>query len=231
MDTQQTNQTANTQFQGGPGLDPTLNNSNPQNSNPDQPQPNTPAQPKVTGPIFIGGKRFDSMEEMAAYTSELQTKVESRQFQPAPVEQGPPKQKPSDLLFQNPDEFYAQVKKEAVDEALGIFTQRTSVTDSWKKFYDDNRDLVEHKEFVSFKLDEIKRKNPEMPIDQGMALVAKEARAYISKVRGTPQNGSVVPSGPAVVAGASNGSVVTQIPVVRQDESFVAQVRRMRKKG
>lgn len=213
----------NTQFVGGPGADQTEATQTTQTQ-----ETQTQAQP-----IYLGGRKFNSTDELISYTQQLEGKMINTQLENEVPQamQNANKVKPSQLIYEDPDAFYQLTKEEAVNEALAIFNKRNAEQKLWDNFFATNKDLVEDRELIEFQMQKNAAKYKNLPAEEGLAKIGSEVRTYKNKIRGSVQGGKELPSGPAMVAGSSNGVTTTQVSVKSEPVDFVSQIRRMQKRG
>lgn len=211
------------EFSGGPGV----NEPQQQGSPAPVAQPNAPVEK-----IYVGGKSFNSMAELAAYASDLQTKVSQQPaFELKPIEKANTPDV-SDLIYTDPKLYTQIVKDDARDEVIGILDKREAVRNLWNNFYSSHKDLEDYKDLVEFQYEKLKKTHGDLPADQALVKVGSEVRAYLNKVRGSHQGGRELPTDPAIVAGASNGAAPTHTTTtVLKDESFIDQVRKFQRRG
>jgi len=213
------------EFSGGPGVGE--HQQVDQQNNGGEPTP--PAQPKVEQPIYLGGKVFNSVAELAAYTNDLQTKVTLSE-KPKTIDQGNVPDA-SDMIFTDPKTYTQVVKEDAVNEAIAIIDKREAVRNLWNGFYENHKDLAEHKDLVEFQYNKLKKSYGDLPADQALVKVGSEVRAMLNRVRGSYQGGKELPTEPAIVAGVSNQVAPTQAPVKQVNETFISQVRQFQRRG
>src|ERR1035437_1838381 len=215
------------EFQGGPGA------GEPQYVDPktvEQNQQQVPQQPKQQ-PIYLGGKVFNSVEELATYTSTLQTKIAAQEFIPQTIQEAN-KPKVSEMMFTDPESYTQIIKEDAVNEAVAIFDKRNAVQKLWSDFYDSHKDLAEHRDLVDFQYSKLKKDFANLPADQALVKVGSEVRAMLNRVQGSYQGGKELSTEPAIVAGASNGVAPTQtISQPVDNDSFITQVRKFQRRG
>lgn len=201
----------------------------------DSPAVKVEQEQKVSSqPVYLGGRRFDNMEDLAAYTSGLETKVMRSEFTQesmSPALQNANKVKPSDLLFSDPDAYHEYTVEQAESRILGKINKAEAEKNVWNNFYQDFDDLKEHRGLVEFKFNERKKDYGDLPADQALAKIGKEVRSYIGKIRGKPEGGKELPSGSAVVASSSNNVSPNKTPVADEPKDMATQMRQWQKRG
>lgn len=213
------------EFSGGPGIGEHQQVDNQNNGG----EPNPPAQPKIEQPIYLGGKVFNSVKELAEYTNDLQARV-TLQDAPKAIDQGNVPDA-SDMIFTDPKTYTQVVKEDAVNEAIAIIDKREAVRNLWNGFYESHKDLAEHRDLVDFQYNKLKKLHPDLQADQALVKVGTEVRAMLNRVRGNYQGGKELSTDPAIVAGISNQVAPTQIPVKQVNETFISQVRQFQRRG
>lgn len=218
---------------GGPGIGMDANT---------QAAASVQAKQQESQPIFVGNKKFNSLDEYNVYVAELERQksgletVVETYLKPAAaraVQEQPPAdntgRKLDELLYNDPDAFARIIQDNAKSEAKREMQVELARRSAWDQFYRDNPDLSGNEDLVELQRQQHFAKLKDLPQDIGMKELAKEARARIAKIRGTPVNGQQLPSNPAVTVGASGPSA----PVVQQPKaqpsSFISELKAMRK--
>lgn len=190
------------------------------------------AQAEQPKPIYLGNKAFNSQDELVAYTQELQNKlIEKEMVKPLPAMETANQPKPSQLLFEDPDAFYELTVQEAERRVETKLKQENAKKEVWNKFWTENKDLKEFEDLVQAKFIQIRQEDENLPVDKGLSKIASEVRGILAKARGSVQGGKELPTGPAMVAGTSNGIATTQVAVKSAPSTFVDQIRQKQKKG
>lgn len=196
------------------------------------------AAPSGFIPTYIGGKRFESADDLAAYTSELQTKTTQyeaeRQFAPvSPAMQNANQPKVSDLMFTDPEAFAQVIQENAEKRVMDKINATNSQQQKWNKFYKDYPELqgADFAPMVEAQFNIRKNSNPNLPAEQLLDTIGKDMRSFVSKVRGKPEGGKELPNAAAVVASASNNIPGGKPPVQAEPDDMASQLRRHQKRG
>lgn len=195
---------------------------------------NTPAQTPQTAPIIIGNRIFNTKEEADNYVRNLEAKV----FTPAPVQQAPQNNAqadldPAEIVFDDPKAAFAALESKITRKLENQYTAAEAQKAAWTGFYEKNPDLKDHQDVVQSKLNQLNQ-NPfyrNKSWDQGLAELAQESRAWMARIRGTPNGGQQLPSKPAMVAGAGGGQLPSTPAPKPQTMNFIDEIRGMRKKA
>lgn len=183
-------------------------------------------------PIYVGSKQFANEEELVKYTEQLHNKIIEKEIaekpQPAETVAAP---KPSELLYQDPDAFFELAVQEAEARVERKLTKKEQESALMRKFWEENKDLKDHEELVSAQIAFRKPQYKDLPASQALSKIALEVRNTVSKIRGSTSGGKELPSGPAVVAGASSGNISTTSVTASKPRSFVEQIRQRQIRG
>jgi len=194
---------------------------------------NTQEQTQETGkPIYVGSKQFSSHEELVKYTEQLHNKVIERELAEKPkVPETVAGPKPSELLYQDPDAFFELAVQEAEARVERKLTKKEQETTVMKKFWEENKDLKDHEDLVNAQIAYKRAQYKDLPATQALSKIALEVRNTVSKIRGVPSGGKELSSGPAVVAGASNGNNSQTTVTATRPRTFVDQLRQRQNRG
>lgn len=195
------------------------------------PAVNTPAEELVQVPvketIIFGGKVFNSQAEALAYAD---TQMRSAPTAAVPARQETQDVDPADILFEDPKAALRLQADNIKREMRQQYDQVENNKRIWNNFYSQNKDLQGMDDFVEIaqkkKWNEIK----DLPIDQSLAIVAKDARAMIAKIRGgtgTPER--MNPNG-ATTANPSRVNSPTMPTTAAPAKNFVDEMKEMRAK-
>lgn len=218
------------QLQGGPGITPMPQGQTSTAAPVEQPN----AEPTKTkmAPFYIGSKVFHYVEDLAEHTSQIESKLQSREFAPSSIPADANEPKVHDLMFSDPAAYTQAIREDSVNEALAIFDKRNAVQKLWDGFYNSHKDLADHRELVDFQYSKLKKATPDLPADQALVKVGTEVRAMLNKVRGSFQGGKELPTDPVIGAGASNGIAPTQVAAAKTEEtSFIQELQQMKRRG
>jgi hypothetical protein len=179
-------------------------------------------------PIYLGGKKFNSVEELAEYTQQLEATKYT-----APVQQQQPvaTEKPlSELLFEDPEKALQVHEQRVIQKLKAQEEQKNRETQFWSTFYSENKDLSDHQDVVNFAMnkhwDELSRLHPE----QAQKKIADYTRKTILKFKGGQETTKELPSG-AAKAGPSNTQSAPAVTESRPAAvDFVSQLRKIQSK-
>lgn len=192
----------------------------------------SPEEIKKEGPIYLGGKKFNNVEELAIYTQKLEIE---KTMQPAV--QAQPKQataavdKPiSELIFEDPEKAL-QLHEQRVIEKLRAEDNRVKSEQAfWKEFYNKNNDLSAEEDVVQFVVQKHMNELGSLHPDQAAERIAEYSRKAINRFRGAQPVTKALPSG-AAKTGPSN---TQSAPAVTESRSatvdFVSQLRKIQSK-
>jgi hypothetical protein len=194
---------------------------------------NTQEQTQETKkPIFVGSKQFGSEEELVKYTEQLHNKIIEKELnEKKDLPQSVAGPKPSELLFQDPDAFFELAVQEAESRVERKLTKKEQETAVMRKFWDDNKDLKDHEDLVNAQIAYKRAQYKDLPASQALSKIALEVRNTVSKIRGSTSGGKELSSGPAMVAGTSNGNTSQSSVTVTKSRSFVDQIRQRQNRG
>jgi hypothetical protein len=177
----------------------------------------------------VGGKKFETQDEMISYFSELEAKNYAQQQQvQQPVVRDVEKEL-SELMFEDPAAYNRAMLEMAETRALEKIRKQEDERSVMDRFYSQNPDLKDDKDIVGLVYQQNAQKLGRMHLDQAMDELATAARGRLSKLRQIPSGGTQLPSGPAITTGSSGGPGVQ--PVVTQKTlTFVEQMEAIRQK-
>lgn len=186
-------------------------------------------------PIYLGGKKFSSVEELAQYTSQLEQERVRMQYAGAtytqPQQAAAPAEKPiSELIFEDPEKALELHEQRVIQKLRAQEQAKQSEAQLWSKFYSDNQDLSDDKEIVEFTLsknwDLLKGLHP----DQATEKLAELTRKTLSKYRPGSEKKQELPSGVAKVGPSATQSA----PVIPEKSAapvdFVTQLKKIQKR-
>lgn len=187
---------------------------------------------ETSKPIYVGSKQFASHEELVKYTEQLHNKIIEKELtekQRLPETVAAPK--PSELLYQDPDAFFELAVQEAESRVERKLTKKEQETAIMKKFWEENKDLRDHEDLVNAQIAYKQAHYKDLPATQALSKIALEVRNTVSKIRGSTSGGKELPSGPAVVAGSSNGNTSQTTVTATRPRTFVDQIRQRQTRG
>lgn len=177
-------------------------------------------------PIYLGAKKFNSVDELARYTAELEAQKAVPQWQ-QPMQEV---EKPiSELLFENPEKALELHEQRVIQKLKAEEAKKKQEQDLWERFYSKNKDLAEDKELVEYVLgknwDGLRQLHP----DQAMEKLADYARGTMSRFRKTPEKNQELPSGQAKVGPSSTQHTAPITEKKAAPVDFVSQLRKIQK--
>lgn len=188
------------------------------------------AAPSFT-PVYVGGRKFESAEDLASYTAELHdVAYRAPAAAPAPVIDADPDRELAELMFQDPRTAIKVLKQEAKQEFKRELDQDNASRDAWTKFYETHPDLKGLEDMVGTQANKMAQRIAKLPLEQAMKELGTAVRGRLATIRGTPTTGEPLPKGPAVTAGSSGGQG-PKVEVPRQSMSFVEQMQKLRSRG
>lgn len=204
----------------------------PMSNEQEKPQQDVGVSAKQFQPIYIGGKRFDSSDQLAEYTSKLEANAQSYQMQQNYIQKtnevADPDKDIADLMFEDPKTAIRLIKEQAKEEVINQIGAQKTQEQVWERFYAENSDLKGMEDLVDICRGRIQGKLSQLPLDVAMKELADNARSRIATIRQTPHGGKELPSGQAFVA-SSNGAPSQPVTVQAEIPSFVDQMRSLRK--
>lgn len=186
-------------------------------------------QPKPTfTPVYVGGRRFDSAEALAQYTSELE-QSRAQQTRSAPAPEVDPEKELADLMFEDPTAYTKLVQERAYQRFVKETQTQQAQVNAWQTFYGANKDLVGYEDLVEVSRAKIGDKLKNLPLEEASKVLGNAVRERLSQIKGSPQGmGTELPSGPAVASGTSNGPGVKPPVQQQQPKSLIEQINELR---
>lgn len=183
---------------------------------------------KEQAPIYLGGKKFNSVEELAEYTQQLEISKQTQQQTYVPAQTS---EKPlSELLFEDPEKALQLHEQRVIQKLKAQEEQKAREQGFWSSFYSENKDLSEHQDVVQFAMnkhwDELSKLHP----DQAQKKIADYTRKTILKFKGGQETTKELPTGTAKTGPSTTQSAppVTESRPAAVD--FVSQVRKIQTK-
>lgn len=178
--------------------------------------------------IYLGSKKFSSVDELAKYTAQLEQ--ERTQFAPQEQPAQTKSKKVSELLFEDPDQALEMHEKQIIEKIRAQDQAKNAEKQLWDNFYSKNKDLSEEKDLVEFALGkhwpELKSLHPEQALEK-LADYTRKVAVRFRKTEGQKQE---LPSGQAKT-GLGTSYTPTQIPEKREAPvDFVSQLKKIQSK-
>jgi hypothetical protein len=185
-------------------------------------------EPKKEQPIYLGGKKFNTVEELAIYTQRLEQEKNTTAHT-APTTQAPKEKAISELLFEDPEKALALHEQKVISKLKAEENQRKQEQEFWTKFYSENKDLEESSDIVQFTLNKAWQELETLHPEQASQKLAEYTRKTISRFRGTQETKNALPSGQAKAGPASTQSApaVTESRPAAVD--FVSQLKKIQR--
>lgn len=188
----------------------------------------TPAQAANFNPIYVGGRKFTSAEELAEYTSELHDKI--KPVMPAPEIPSDPDKELSNLMFEDPVTYTKVIQDRAEARIQSKIRAEAEQKEAWDSFYSANSDLKEFKDLVQLEAGKMTKQLSKLPLEQAMKELAKATRGRLAAIKGSPSGGEALPGGKVLSTGTSGGKGVT-VTTPYQPKNFVEQMKALRAKA
>lgn len=197
----------------------------------------TQTQQPVSTPVYLGTKKFNSMDELVQYTSQSEqekqraldelNKIRST-LNPAPSEPDIEEE-----FWQSPkkalEKVHMKAKEDAKREVLQEIESNKRAQETRDKFYGQYQDLKGNEDLVEFYASRMQKELETLAPDEQLSKVAHAVRAKVASIRGTQATTEELSSRPAVTVGATSGAP-TQVNAP-QAVSFVDQLRALRARG
>lgn len=187
-------------------------------------QPPAPANPS---PVMIGDKVFHSTEEALAYANGLASA--SRHLPQTPSPQQPIQPQPAEILFEDPAAALAMVEDRIVQRISSQTQTERAEQNIWENFYRSYPDLQGNEDVVALMNSQLPKSVKDMPISQALPILANNARERIARIRGgAADRRQILPSVPAITAGAGGATPPAPPVAPPKSTSFVDEVRALR---
>jgi hypothetical protein len=176
-------------------------------------------------PIYVGGRKFNSSEELAEYTSELHDKIKPAIVEPEiPAD---PDKELSNLMFEDPA-LYTKIIQDRAEQRINQRLEvKSQQKEAWAEFYSSNSDLKDFKDIVQLEASKMTKQLDKLPLDQAMKELAKATRGRLAAIKGVPSGGVALPPGKVLSTGTSGGKGAT-ITESYQPKNFVEQMNALR---
>lgn len=195
-----------------------------------QAAPKEEAQPQQA-PIYLGGKKFNSVEELADYTAKLEATKYQQQVAPvaAPVSHQGADKPLSELIFEDPERAL-KIHEERVIQKLKAEEQaRKTEQDFWAGFYKKNKDLESESDLVQFVVQKHMPELAHLHHEQAAEKIAEYSRKTILRFKGQQETNKALPAGAARTGPASTQSAPTITESRPAPVDFVSQLKKIQK--
>lgn len=178
------------------------------------------AAPVVTPPpadkkIYLGGKVFNTMEEVNAYTTGLQAKADiADRFKDViapPQRVIDPMETIGETFFSDPTGSAKNLVEMATQNALAQFDNRQRASDLRQKFFNDYSDLRGQEDMVEFYYGKMQKELAQMPEADATSKLANAVRSRLASIKGT-QEGTQELSNKTPQVAAGGGSAPSAPP-------------------
>lgn len=182
-------------------------------------------------PIYLGGKKFSSVSELAKYTEslELERQVAANKSQDPQQPQVVGK-KVSDLLFEDPEKALQLHEQQIIERMRAEEHSRNSEKQWWDSFYSKNKDLSEDRDVVQFTVNNYWNELKSMHPEQAAEKLADYTRKTLVRFRKAESKKEEMPSGQARAASGTSLSA----PRIQESKpapvDFVTQLKKIQSK-
>lgn len=188
---------------------------------------------KKEGPIYLGGKKFNNVEELAIYTQKLEME-KSVQAEAAPAASKRAAQaveKPiSELIFEDPEKALELHEQRVIQKLKAEENRAKSEQAFWTDFYSKNNDLSADDDIVQFVVQKHMGELGHLHPDQASEKIAEYSRKALSRFRGAQETTKALPSGQAK-AGPSNTQSAPAVTESRPATvDFVSQLKKIQRR-
>lgn len=180
-------------------------------------------------PIYLGGKKFSSVDELARYTQTLEAE---RAADAQRVEQTQPVagKKVSDLLFEDPEKALQLHEQQIIERMKAEDRAKSEERQWWDSFYSKNKDLSEDRDVVMFTMNANWENLRTLHPDQAGERLAEYARKTILRFRKTEGKREELPSGQARAASGTSLSAPKIQETKAAPVDFVTQLKKIQSK-
>lgn len=187
---------------------------------------------KEAAPIYLGGKKFNNVDELAAYTSKLEQENLSRVYATPSQEalaNNTKEKSISELIFEDPEKALQIHEKRVIQKLKAEEETKRKETEFWGSFYKENKDLQEESDLVQFTLNKHWSELSTLHPDQAAQKIADYTRKTLLRYRGTAENKQELPSGKAKVGPSSTSSAPTVTESRAAPVDFVSQLKKIQR--
>lgn len=185
---------------------------------------------KKEGPIYLGGKKFNNVEELAIYTQKLEIEKTTQTAATPAVSKAAPSDKPiSELLFEDPEKALELHERRVIEKIRAEETRAKSEQGFWTDFYSKNKDLDGESDLVQFVVQKHMGELGHLHPDQAAEKIAEYSRKTLSRFRGAKETTQALPAGTAKVGPSTTQSApaVTESRPTAVD--FVSQLKKIQR--
>lgn len=182
---------------------------------------------REASPIYLGGKKFNSVEELAKYTESLESQRASAQSQQAPEMT---QKKVSDLLFEDPEKALQLHEQRIIEKMRQEEQARATEKQWWDSFYSKNKDLSQDQDVVHFAMNNNWNDLRTLHPDQAAERLADLSRKTLLRFRKTEGKREEMPSGQAKAASGTSLSAPKIQETKAAPVDFVTQLKKIQSK-
>lgn len=183
--------------------------------------------------IYMGGRKFNSIEELATYTQELQTKAAvADQIRGVMIPSQPevdPEEELAEMIYSDPKKAVKMIKGRAVDEAVQIFEQRQAAKATRQDFFITHKDLQGQEDLVDMYYNKMQKELATLPLNAATSKLANAVRARVANIRGEKQATETLSNDNPVVIGS--GTTAPKASAQAASKSFLEQLQSMQRRG
>lgn len=201
-----------------------------------QPAPATPASAPRAQEIYVGDRKFASVDDLKTAYIEAQTRssmVDQLQsvINPASKAAAPnPDKDLADLMYSDPEEYTRQVEDRASKRALSLYQQQQEAIRVRNSFYGKNTDLVGNEDLVEMLY--AKMQNELVKLNEGDATskLANAVRERIASIKGaiTAATARELSSGTPVTVGRGS-QAPSSAPAPAAPQTMLEQLKSLKK--
>lgn len=192
-----------------------------------------PVLPPVDKKIYLGGKVFNTMEEVNAYTTGLQAKADiADRFKDViapPQRVIDPMETIGETFFSDPAGAAKNLIQIAEDNALAKFDNRQRASDLRQKFFNDYSDLRGQEDLVEFYYGKLQKELAQMPEADATSKLANAVRSRLANIKGTQEGTQELSNKAPVTVGTGTSAPAAQAPYV--GKSMSEQLREFQSRG
>lgn len=185
--------------------------------------------------IYLGGRKFNSVEELAAHTQELQNKADiadriQSAINPATGRPVDPEEEIAEMIYTDPKKAIRSIKEMAKQEMRQENAQLADVQNLKAQFYSTNADLANKQELVEFFYGRMEKELANMSIVDATSKLANAVRAKLADWKGEKVATQELSNTTPRVAGAGSGAPSEGTPVAAP-QTMTEQLRAFQKRG
>jgi hypothetical protein len=194
----------------------------------EKPEGETEKQPETAGAVYLGSRKFQSVDELVKYTEELERRRAAETQQATTAENK--RKRAADLIYEDPAKAFEIHEQEIIEKIKGEEAAKRAEKELWDSFYAKNKDLSEDKDLVEFALNRNWNELRTLHPDQAMEKLADYTRKTANRFRKAPTQKQEMPSGQAKTGPGTSYSApqITEKKPAAID--FVTQLKKIQSK-